>query len=356
MERDVKIAVVITTYNEAKTGWRERDLGNGEKVMAFEDELSEKYDGNELRATLDSIRHNTHAPVGIVVVDDGSDDGCADGLDGEGVTVIRHKNRIGIGYSRTEGVSAVPSDTEAVMFLDAHQRVSHCCIEHCCRLSMENNCVVWPDTRGLRDRPRWTKVPPGRVQETWTGHAARPRTIPNRKERNEGNGRRYFQSSWLIDAPKDKISRTSAMISPGYAMPMSVWKDLQISTLTRGFGANEPMLWVKCFFLDIPILHTCHAMVRHLFRATTGHYTIGLSEVYRNMAILARTCFDDNTWRTWWWPRVFDCPALDGDARKVLSSPQMREEHLAFQAKKRRLDSQFWRGLCLEPVPIEGLA
>lgn len=352
----MKIAVVITTYNEAKTGWRERQLPDGSKVMAFEDELSEKYDGNELRATIESVRHNTKVPVSIVVVDDGSDDHCADGLDREGVTVIRHKKRIGIGFSRTEGVKSIPSDTDAVMFLDAHQRVSACCIEHCCRLAVENQCVTWPDTRGLRDRPRWTQVPRGRVQETWTGHAARPRTIPGRKEQKEGNGRRYFQASWIIDAPMDKISRTSALISPGYAMPLSVWKQLEISTLTRGFGANEPMLWVKCFFLDIPILHTCHAMVRHLFRATTGHYRIGLGEVYRNMAILARTCFDDATWRNWWWPSVFDCEFLDRDARAVLESAQMREEHLAFQSAKKRTDSQFWRGLCLENPPIEGLS
>ena len=343
----MKPGIVITVYNEARTGWRQRERdANGSPCgpFTFEDSYSKKYDGNELLATLDNVRTNAGAAP-IVVVDDGSDDGCCDRAGEFWVDLVRHDKRIGIGYSRTEGVEHLPKDCDAVMFLDAHQRVSVDCVEFCAELALKQEAIVWPDVRGLRDRDRFKRLKKGQRQEVATQHGARARTIPRGDERGY-----LFRNSLIFDKPPSNLSRSHAFNSPGYTLPMSVWEQMPISKLTRGFGANEPMLWVKAFFLDVPILHTCDAMVRHLFRSHDAHYTATPHEVDRNMAILAKTCFDPETWDRWWFPHVFK-DKLTSEALETLNSPALLSEHRSFQARKRRSDREFWRGLCLEPVP-----
>jgi len=344
-----KAAVVITCFNEAKTGWRERATPEGPLTWQHEDALSEKYDDNELLATIESVRNSTTNNVPIVVVDDGSTDGCTDGIEKDGVTVVRHKDRIGIGFSRREGVEAMPSDCDSVMFLDAHQRLSPGCLEHCSGLAMEHNAVVWPDTRGLRDRLRYEGKPPGGKNITWSGHGARPSTWNDTKT-EQG----LFAYAWINDPPLDKLSRTHALISPGYVMPVSVRDRVKCSRLARGFGGNEPVVWVGAYFLDIPILHTCDAMVRHQFRATAGHYAVTAKEVHRNMAITAKRWFSDESWRNYWWPQVFAKREMDDDALAALDSHEMSEDHVAAQSQKKRSDAEFFFGFCREPVP-EGI-
>lgn len=343
--------IVITVYNEGRSGWRQRESTPGGDPcgeFSYEDGLSEKYAGNELLATLDSVRGNSDA-VHIVVVDDGSDDGCAERAEDFGAAVVRHRKRHGIGWSRTEGVSALPDDCDTVMFLDAHQRVSPGCVGGCAELALKHNAIVMPDTRGIRDRDRFTKLKKGQKQELATQHRILPRTTPRKEEVGF-----LFRNSLSFDKPVDKLSRTGALNSPGYTVPLSIWRDMPISSLCRGFGGNEPMLWVKAFFLDVPILHTCDHMVRHLFRSKNAHYKATPKEVNRNMAILAKTCFDADTWDGFWWPEVFDS-IVTRNTKKVLESDQLWNEHLAFQWKKKRPDSEFWRGLCLEPLPVEGI-
>jgi len=346
----MKPAVVLTVYNEAKAGWRERDNPDGTKSFQYEDALSSKHHGNELRATIESVRESTGIAVPIVCVDDGSTDDCAAGLEAEGITVVRHKERIGIGFSRREGVEALPSDCDAVMFLDAHMRLSPGCLEHCAELALSHNAVVWPDTRGLRDRKRYTKPKtPAQVAEIWTGHGARPRTYDDKKTRQG-----MFGYDWIANRPVDALSRSHALISPGYSMPIKLWNMVRPSALSRGFGANDASVWVKSFFLDIPILHTCSSMVRHMFRADPQDarpYTATSAEVHRNMGLLARVCFDAKSWEGWWWPEVFSAREFTKDSLVALDSVQLMEEHLLFQAQKKRSDREFFVGLCHEPCP-----
>ena len=346
----MKNGIVITAYNEARSGWRQRESTPGGEpcgAFSYEDELSEKHDGNELLATLDSVRENSDA-AHIVVVDDGSDDGCAERAPDFGAEVVRHRKRHGIGWSRTEGVAALP-DCDTVMFLDSHQRVSPGCVEACAEIALEHDAIVMPDCRGLRDRDRFTKLRKGQKQETATQHRIIPRTTARKDETGY-----LFRNSLSFDKPVDNLSRTGALNSPGYTVPLTVWADMPISNLCRGFGANEPMLWVKAFFLDVPILHTCASMVRHLFRSKNAHYKATPIEVNRNMAILAKTCFDAKTWDGFWWPMVF-AGNVTRNTEKMLGCDQLWNERLLFQSKKKRPDSEFWRGLCMEPLPVEGI-
>jgi len=74
--------------------------------------------------------------------------------------------------------------------------------------------------------------------------------------------------------------------------------------MLRGWGATEAAIWVQAWCLGIEILHLCGPLARHLFRKTS-HFDTPQEEIWRNHAIVARTCFDDTAWRDYWLPNVF---------------------------------------------------
>jgi glycosyltransferase involved in cell wall biosynthesis len=69
-----------------------------------------------LPAAVESVRHQGHAPVECLVVDDGSADGTAAVAARLGVRVLRQRNA-GVSAARNAGLAAL--DTELVVFLDA---------------------------------------------------------------------------------------------------------------------------------------------------------------------------------------------------------------------------------------------
>jgi glycosyltransferase involved in cell wall biosynthesis len=79
-------------------------------------------EGDRLRETVESVFNAGHIPREIVIVDDGSTDGCADALDaplwrGRGVRVFR-RDHIGIAGARNFGASEAREPV--LIFLDAH--------------------------------------------------------------------------------------------------------------------------------------------------------------------------------------------------------------------------------------------
>ncbi|MGD9644487.1 MAG: glycosyltransferase family 2 protein [Pirellulales bacterium] len=70
-----------------------------------------------LPAALDHVLGQTHRPLQVIVVDDGSTDGTADVLEryGEQIEVLRQNNR-GVGHARNAGIAAARGDY--VAFLD----------------------------------------------------------------------------------------------------------------------------------------------------------------------------------------------------------------------------------------------
>jgi glycosyltransferase involved in cell wall biosynthesis len=332
-----KVTCVITTHNEGNSSWIEDE-------QRYSDDLATKHEGNEVRATIESLRENTRGDLAIVVVDDGSTDGSTDGLADDGVILVQHPQRIGIAYSRNEGVAAAPPDTDALVFLDAHQRISPGCVDQCARVALQYEAIVWPDVYGIEKR-------------NWTGHGAYANLLDDKekggKERKRGAGQ--FAAAYRNQKPRDSVSRISAMVVPGYVMPVSVFHKVRPMTTLRGWGCSEPAMWVQAFFQDIDILHVCEGpegqcLAQHLFRKKP-HYSLPWREVYQNHAIVAKTLFDAATWEAHWFPRVFDSKHLDEKARAILDSPELTEEHLEFQTRKVRPDSEFWRGLLLREVP-----
>lgn len=298
----LRLSIIITAYNE----------------------------GAEVRKTLESIAANTPVAHEVILVDDGSTDGSCDGPFAENVRAIRHGERVGVAYSRNEASAAARG--EVLAYLDAHQRLSPCCLGDCAEVALKHQAIVWPDVRGLEDR-------------NWTGHGGGFKLAKDKG---------LFGSRWNRRTPRDKLSRISTLIVPGYVMPRDTYEKVFWVHGLRGWGGSEAAVAVKAFFQDIDLLHLCGPLARHYFRGNLP-YPASWESVWRNHALIARICFDDKTWYEHWLPDVFD-DHLTPAARRDLESPDVISQHEAFLAQKLRPDREFWRGLlrieepaCLRP-------
>ena len=106
---------------------------------------------------------------------------------------------------------------------------------------------------------------------------------------------------------------------------------------------------IKSFFMGIEILHLTGPVARHRFQRRAAYLT-SWDEVWRNQAIIARICFDDNAWFGYWLPKLF-APHLTDEARAAVESAEVLAEHREFARRKVRSDSQFWTELLRRPPP-----
>ncbi len=123
-------------------------------------------------------------------------------------------------------------------------------------------------------------------------------------------------------------------------MPRAVYDKVRWIGALRGWGASEAAITVKAFFLDIEVLHLCGPLARHLFRKHLP-YSTPWEAVWRNHALVARVCFDDQSWFDYWLPRVFE-GHLTEQARRDLECPEVLAEHEEFLAAKVRADDEFF--------------
>jgi glycosyltransferase involved in cell wall biosynthesis len=276
-------------------------------------------EGAEVLRTVESVEANTRAPLEVVVVDDGSTDGCCDNLNRARLRVIRHDHRVGVAYSRNAGARAARGDVLA--FLDGHQRVSVGCLDRCATVALSREAIVWPDVRALHNR-------------TGIGHGAFFRL---------GAADRPFTAKWNNRRSGQRVAKITALCAPGYLVPRKLFNNLRWISQLRGWGGTEATLALKAFFLGVDILHVCGPVARHLFRREF-QYAVRDEEIARNHALIARVCFDDRTWFEHWLPRVFEA-RLSPDQLRELESVEVVAEHREFVKLKRRPDHEFWRGL-----------
>lgn len=282
-------------------------------------------EGDELRRTVDSIQSSTHNESEILVIDEASTDDSCDGLERDGVRVIRHQRRIGVAFSRDHGVHLASGDV--VAFVDGHQRFSPGCLDRCAEAARKQTAVVWPDVRGFHRRSRLT-------------HGASFRLCPRRN---------YFSASWRNSRPFGRLSRISSLRAPGYVVPRSVYDRIRWIPELRGWGGSEACLSLKAFFLDVPILHLCGPVARHLFKQAF-QYDVTSQEVWRNQALIARVCFDERTWFEHWLPSVFD-GHLSDSACEDLELDSVRQQQQQFQKQRVRTDREFWTDLLRTAEP-----
>lgn len=284
-------------------------------------------EGSELRRTLTSILSKTAGPNETLIVDDASADGCCDGIENERVRVIRNANRKGVAASRHQAVQVAQGSVLA--FLDGHHRVATRALNSCTELAASQASIVVPDIRDFElDSP--------------TTHGATFRLCPERG---------YFSAEWNYAHPHQRVTRVSSLRSPIYLMSRETYDRVHWIQGLRNWGGSEAAISVKAFFLDIPILHLCGTPTRHMFKQKL-EYNATWDDVWRNHALIARVCFDDQTWYKYWLPKLFE-PHLTDEGKRDVESESIVAQHEEFQRAKVRTDAEFWTVLLKQPVPLE---
>lgn len=305
------------------------DTGHGDSAVLHVPSLSPPFvsviitvhnEGQEIRRTVDSVRRNTESDFEIIVVDDGSTDGCCQDLESDEIRVIRHSRRIGVAHSRHEATMAARGDVLA--YMDGHQRVSRHCLDHCAKLALTRKAIVWPDVRNMN-----------RMAST-TAHGASMRICPKYG---------LITARWRLAAPASKLSKISTLSAPGYFIPREIYHRVSWIRGLRGWGASELAIALKAFFLEIDIFHTCGPIMWHRFKKKF-HYSVSRHDHWKNHALVARVCFDDRTWSEFWLPHVFQ-KYMDRAMQRDLEADDVLAQHEAFLSEKRRPDREFWRGL-----------
>jgi glycosyltransferase involved in cell wall biosynthesis len=276
-------------------------------------------EGIEVVRTIESIRANTLLDHEIIVVDDGSTDGSCSELEAIGVRVVRHPERVGVAYSRNAGSRAALG--EAYAYLDAHQRVERGSLDRCAELATAYQAIACPPCRPLNER-----YP--------VSYGASFRLCSERG---------YFSARYRFKRPRQEITRITALRSPAYVIPRTVYERVAWIAGLRGWGATDLGLAVKAFFTDVDILYIHTGATQHLFRKSFP-YEASSQSIWRNHALIARVCFDERTWSRYWLPEVFHSNLID-EVRRELDSPAVLAEREAFRAVKVRPDREFWRGL-----------
>jgi hypothetical protein len=240
--------------------------------------------------------------------------------------VIRHGTRLGVAPSRNAGAFAAAGSV--LGFIDAHQRFSPGCLDHCAELADGRNAIVWPDVCGLD-------------AGSPVMHGCVFRLCPETGS---------FSAACRRGRPLSRISRITALRVPAYVMPRRVYQRVKWSAALCGWGGSEAAISLKAFFLAVPILHLCGPLARHLFKKKF-QYEVTREGVDWNHAAIARLCFDDRAWYEHWLPNVF-ASQLPESKLAELESPAMREEQREFQRRKVHSDRDFWRLLLKTPEPM----
>lgn len=274
-------------------------------------------EGEELLRTIRSVHEQTASQHEVIVVDDGSTDGSCHSIADEGAVVVRHEDRVGVAFSRNHGCSIAQGEVFA--FLDGHQRLSPGCFDLCADLASEYGAIVTSAVEGLEYRG-------------WTGYGA---------DLTIGGEHGYFGGVWRCRRPTEDWSPATTVITPGYVMTRGVFERVRWIDGLLGWGASEPAITVKAFFLGIRLLVARSVMTRHFFRDEFP-FSVCPEAVWRNHALVARVCFEDSTWRRQLLPDVFG-KHLSASALAELNAPAVLEQFRRFQQLKLVADDDFWK-------------
>lgn len=276
-------------------------------------------EGAELHRTLESLITNTRCLREVIVVDDGSTDDSCHGIDSNLVRVIRHGERIGVAYCRDEASRQASGDV--LCYLDAHHRFSPECLDRCATVAAREQAICCPDVQSYR-------------RIGWRMYGASFRLCPTN---------RYFSAEWRTWRWRRGIERVTALKAPPYLLPRRLYPRLAWSPTLRGWGASESSIVVKAFFTNTPILNVGGPVAKHWFRKEF-HYETGWNGVWRNHAIIARTCFGDEAWRHYWRPNIFESHLSDNVCIE-LESDNIAGEQMQFCQAKVKEDRSFWTEL-----------
>jgi glycosyltransferase involved in cell wall biosynthesis len=282
-------------------------------------------EGEELKRTIASIKANTHNLTEIIIIDDSSSDGCCEGIEDQNIKIIRHDHRIGVAYSRNEGAEIAKGDVFS--FLDGHQRLTKNCLDITSKLAIKKNAIVSPGIRGFHKNNQLI-------------HGAKFHLCPD-------NG--FFSADWITQFPWKRVRQLSALRAPGYSIPKILYHKLRWIKGMKGWGGSEALLSVKAFFTKIPIFYTRGPVAYHMFKKQFN-YEVNWGDIWLNHALIARICFDNDSWDSYWLPELFQ-NNLSESCIEYLNSDEILDQHHEFKNYKLRSDRDFWKILLKQKYP-----
>jgi GT2 family glycosyltransferase len=279
-----KISIIITTFNE----------------------------GDEVFLTCDSAYRNAGCDAEIIVVDDASTDGSCDHLP-DYVKVIKREKKYGVASSRNVGVQHATGD--ALMFLDAHQRVGPGTPAKMMKASFEKQALIVPGVIPLYSPQRGGSWACG-----WS------------MEKNR------LRSRWLGAKPSTEFATTNSFVAPGWCLTRELWNKLGPwpSTLSN-WGSTEVCKSVQCFMAGIPLLTMRDAETWHRFRSRFP-YPVQTAGIWYNAYVVARVMFGEKVFRSFFLPKMKP-EHWDEKIAQMLESPGVEQE-AEFYAKLRKVDPQ----------------
>ncbi len=204
-------------------------------------------EGTRLAHTVESILSGSSLPAEVLVVDDGSTDGCtaalttADRTGGHNVHVVRRPHE-GIAGARNYGLSTASQPT--IVYLDAH-------------------CVVRPDW--LEPLVRTLDASPHSIVVPTIGDVDRPD--------DRGCGARLINDllayQWVTTDPApDEVG-----IAPGgcFAVRRELLHEIGGFAAMRDFGLEDVELSLRAWRFGVPIRTAPESLILHQFRQTAPY-------------------------------------------------------------------------------------
>jgi len=234
-------------------------------------------EGDEVRRTVESLAASVrYADLEILLVDDGSRDGCCAGLaaDGARLVLLRHDEPWGVGRSRNHGVRVASGDV--VTFHDAHMRFPVGGLETLALKALASGAVVCSGGAGIEHtKPQWWGC-----DLFW-------------------NARDGLQPKWRMAPPQEAWGRVPCPMGAGYVISRTTADALAAATghlwddVAGRWGFSEQALAVKAFLLDVPVLVSRDVQIGHLYRESNP-IPDATREVWRNICRAAAVIFPEH--------------------------------------------------------------
>jgi len=344
-----------------------------------------RQEGEWVRRTLTSLGQACPAVEEVVVVDDGSTDGCCDNLEKfSRVRVIRHQQSMGIAVSRNEGIAALHGDIDCFIVMDAHMEVHPDSIELMTDYAMKNQGIVCASVYGLENlncrhgarflymrnqyvgyRYGFVGDEEGRKKrlESFGGQGERltedqPRMcclcggwIPAGERALKLSGHMYRHPQ-VCALDETLVSRIEHITGAFYAIPREVWDRIGGWYNTAGlWGHSEVSISIAAYFLDIPLFCDRRAIAGHRY-GSIG-YNVDAHSQWRNAVRSYFIMFSEEVYKNYWLPILSRELAPSVIEAACADAQQQRD---IFQANKIRTDEQFLSEMLKAPVmPGKGI-
>ncbi len=266
-----------------------------------------------MRSTVNAIASSGAEDYDIVIVDDGSTDGCCDFIESErreATTLVRQSRR-GVAAARAAGAKRATG--EVLVFLDAH----------------------------TVPQPGWLATLTRECDKDGRRLLA-PAVADSRDRATRGCGAtlvdRNLRYRWLIPASREPYD---IPIAPGgaFALTRALYDEIGGFDTMRTYGVEDVELSVRCWSYGVPCVGVPEAEIVHLFRPVTP-YSVDTADYLYNVLRCAVVHFGDARLA-----RIVEHVSTQarfaGAARLVLASDvYTRREHV----RDRRVhdDDWFW--------------